>query len=1062
LEYATSGGLNGDPLIGFTPTTTGTYYLSAEASSLFSSGVGTYTIGASLSGTTDDYTANAATTGAVEIGGTATGTLEVKNDEDWFAVSLQAGTTYLFNLSGANSGGGTLPSPTLYLYGWNGSFTTILEYATSGGLNGDPLIGFTPTTTGTYYLSAEASSLFSSGVGTYTVSVQEILPPTLLGFTTSNLSKLEGHAGTTPFTFTVTRGGDTSRTVSADWIVTGGSSVGGTVPANGADFVGGLLPSGRVSLAAGETSKAITVLLAVDTAAELNESFTVILSGAQAGVAIGTASATGVILNDDAPPSGTLSIARLSAQKSEGQSGTTPFTFTVTRGGDTSGTASADWTLTPGGAAGTSPIDPADLATPTLPSGRIGFAAGETSKTITVLVAGDTTIEPTESFTITLSGAQAGVTLDTASATGIVQNDDIPGTGTLSIARLLATRSEGQAGSTDFTFLVTRSGSTAGPASAAWAVTGGTLAGTVATTANDFAGSTLPSGVVSFAPGETSRVITIQVAGDTASEFNESFTVTLSGPPAGVTIGTASAVGIVYNDDAPGTGTLSIARLSAQKAEGHAGTTPFTFTVTRSGDPSGTASADWIVTAGSSVGGTVPANGADFVGGLLPSGRVSFAAGETSKTVTVNVAGDGTIELNDSFTVTLSGAQAGVAIGTAVASGVILNDDFPPSGTLSIARLAATRSEGQAGATDFTFLVTRGGSTTGPASASWAVTGGTFAGTVAAAANDFAGSTLPTGTVSFAPGETTQVITIQVAGDTAIELNESFTVTLSAPPAGVTIGTAAATAIVYNDDTPGTGTLSIARLAATRGEGAIGATPFTFTVTRSGDTSGTASADWIVTGGGASGTVSSNGADFVGGILPSGRVGFAAGETSKTITVAIAGDTAAELNESFAVTLSGAQAGVAIGTASAVGIVYNDDFVSTAASQALSGTTNADVFLLGGGLDTVTGRAGLDLFLFQPAAIGDAAASATTMEDFSRPLGETLDLSAIDAIAATPGNDAFTFIGTAPFSGTPGELRWQDLGTSRLIQGNVTADTTADLTIFVKATGPVDASWFVL
>jgi hypothetical protein len=153
---------------------------------------------------------------------------------------------------------------------------------------------------------------------------------------------------------------------------------------------------------------------------------------------------------------------------------------------------------------------------------------------------------------------------------------------------------------------------------------------------------------------------------------------------------------------------------------------------------------------------------------------------------------------------------------------------------------------------------------------------------------------------------------------------------------------------------------------------------------------------------------------------------------------------------------------VALASAAAVGIVYNDDFVSTAASQALSGTNNPDVFLLGGGLDTVTGGAGLDLFLFQPAAIGDAAANATTMEDLSRALGATFDLSAIDAIAATPGNDAFTFIGTAPFGGTPGELRWEDLGTARLIQGNVNADTTADLTIFVKAAGPVEAGWFVL
>jgi hypothetical protein len=86
-----------------------------------------------------------------------------------------------------------------------------------------------------------------------------------------------------------------------------------------------------------------------------------------------------------------------------------------------------------------------------------------------------------------------------------------------------------------------------------------------------------------------------------------------------------------------------------------------------------------------------------------------------------------------SFTVILSGAEAGVAIDTASATGVITNDDTPPSGTLSIARLAAVQPEGQAGTTDFTFQVTRTGAATGPASATWTVTGGVAAGTIGTA-----------------------------------------------------------------------------------------------------------------------------------------------------------------------------------------------------------------------------------------------------------------------------------------------------------------------------------------
>lgn len=79
------------------------------------------------------------------------------------------------------------------------------------------------------------------------------------------------------------------------------------------------------------------------------------------------------------------------------------------------------------------------------------------------------------------------------------------------------------------------------------------------------------------------------------------------------------------------------------------------------------------------------------------------------------------------------------------------------------------------------------------------------------------------------------------------------------------------------------------------------------------------------------------------------------------------------------------------------------------------------MFLLAGGLDTVFGMGGLDAFLFQPSVIG-----------------------------------------TAAFNGTSGQVRWEDQGAVRLIQTNVNNDTTAELTIYVKAGGPIDAGWFVL
>jgi len=117
-----------------------------------------------------------------------------------------------------------------------------------------------------------------------------------------------------------------------------------------------------------------------------------------------------------------------------------------------------------------------------------------------------------------------------------------------------------------------------------------------------------------------------------------------------------------------------VAAVILEPAGGQSGTTPFTFTVTRTGDTSVAHSVNWAV-------GGAAVNGADFASGALPSGTVSFAAGQTSRTITVDVAGDKTVEANEAFTVTLSGPSAGATLGTATATSTILNDDA----TLSIA-----------------------------------------------------------------------------------------------------------------------------------------------------------------------------------------------------------------------------------------------------------------------------------------------------------------------------------------------------------------------------------------
>ena len=115
---------------------------------------------------------------------------------------------------------------------------------------------------------------------------------------------------------------------------------------------------------------------------------------------------------------------------------------------------------------------------------------------------------------------------------------------------------------------------------------------------------------------------------------------------------------------------ISITPLDAAKPEGNSGTTGFTFTVSRHWFTGNAVALDWAVTGS----GTAPANAADF-GSSFPSGSVSFAAGETEKTITFNVVGDPVAEAHEGFTVTLSNSSNNSQIVVPTADGTIQDDD---------------------------------------------------------------------------------------------------------------------------------------------------------------------------------------------------------------------------------------------------------------------------------------------------------------------------------------------------------------------------------------------------
>ena len=159
----------------FTPEADGTYYVAAGGSV---DGTGTYRL--SVTGLVDDYAADTNTTGTVAVGNSATGELQGSDDRDWFAVTLEAGTTYRIDLEGSWTGQGTLGDP--FLRGIHDSDGNLVAGTTDddGGVTLNSRVDFTPEADGTYYIAAGAymymprSGEYMNRAGTYRLAVAEL------------------------------------------------------------------------------------------------------------------------------------------------------------------------------------------------------------------------------------------------------------------------------------------------------------------------------------------------------------------------------------------------------------------------------------------------------------------------------------------------------------------------------------------------------------------------------------------------------------------------------------------------------------------------------------------------------------------------------------------------------------------------------------------------------------------------------------------------------------------------------------------------------------------------
>jgi hypothetical protein len=239
---------------------------------------------------------------------------------------------------------------------------------------------------------------------------------------------------------------------------------------------------------------------------------------------------------------------------------------------------------------------------------------------------------------------------------------------------------------------------------------------------------------------------------------------------------------------------LEMVATDADKPEGNSGSTTYTFTVNRSGlDLNRTTTVNYAVTGQ----GANPASASDFVGGVLPSGTITFTSGQTSQTLQIQVAGDTTVEFDESFVVTLSNPSALAVINTATATGVTRNDDFHPD-FLSILAVDADKPvDKQATYTPFVFVIQREGDDLDRTSAVHYVVVGH--GDNPVSPTRFPGAILPSGTITFEPGQTSYDLTVEVVSDGLFLSDESFKVIQTDPLEPSIVRIAAALGVIRNN-----------------------------------------------------------------------------------------------------------------------------------------------------------------------------------------------------------------------------------------------------------------------
>jgi hypothetical protein len=655
--------------------------------------------------------------------------------------------------------------------------------------------------------------------------------------------------------FVVSLSAPSSSPVTVSFTTNNGSAV------NGPDYQGA---AGTLTFAPGQTSQTIYVNVGADPYWDPQEIFTLNLYN-PTGATLGKAVGNGVINSSLPTPTVTVSNVTVTNGASGAQAQFLVRLSEPISDPQTFGYGTADVTAKAG----------SDYAAA---SGYVNFAPGQTSQVVNVNVIGDPYYDGPEIFDLNLYPPGGSSPMATGVGT-IVSGVPMPA-----------------ASVNDVTVQNTATGAVAGftvslsaPSGETTTVGYSTYGGYYNQSANDYQST---SGTLTFAPGQTSQTVNVNVVGDPYYDGTEQFWLNLLSPTNATVArgqGTATVLSTLPNPP-----TLSVSNPTVTNVT--SGLTQATFVVSLSEPMSDPNTIQYGTTDGTA------ALGTDY---QATAGFVSFSPGQTTQTVSVNVIGDPTYDSPETFYLNLmpftaSGGSAPYVVGTCT-----INSALAQPG-LSISN--ATVTDGTSGTTPMTFTVSLTAASSDPVTVNYATADGT-----AVAGTDYQAAG---GTLTFAPGQTSQTVTVNAIGNPLYAPTRTFTVNLSSPTgAGIAQGQGTGT-IVSSLTQPA---VSVGGVYVTDVDS--GTTPANFWVWLSGGSSLPVTVDYTTVDG-----TAVAGTDYV---ATSGTLTFAPGQTGQYVSVSVIGTPNYAPGRTFSVVLSNPQ-NATIGSQGGNGTIFDDaPFAST-------------------------------------------------------------------------------------------------------------------------------------